>query len=53
MSIWLKYGTLTGTTIPIQSRPGSNGNKVVLQTPQISKTGTSPPDAVQYYLEES
>ena len=35
-------GTLTGTTTPGQSGPGSNGDEGVLHIPQTSKTGTSP-----------
>ena len=31
--IWRRDGTLTGSTTPGQSEPGSNGNKGVLQTP--------------------
>ena len=33
--------TLTGTTNPDKSKPGSNGNEGVLYTPQISRTGAS------------
>ena len=40
-------GTLTGTTILGQRRPGqSNDNKGVLHMSQNSRTGASPPDAV-------
>ena len=39
-------GTLTGTTIPCQSGPGSNGNEGILHTPQTSKTRALPSDAV-------
>ena len=35
--------TLTGTTIPGQSGPKSNGDEGVLHTPQGPRTGTSPP----------
>ena len=38
--------TLTGTTTPGQSGPGSNGHELELHTPQISKTVASPSDAV-------
>ena len=31
--IYVTYGTLTATTTPAQSGPGSNGNKRVLDTP--------------------
>ena len=34
--------TLTSTTTPDQSEPGSNENEVVLCITQISKTGASP-----------
>ena len=37
---------ITGTTIPGQSGPESTGNEGVDSTPQISKIGTSPLDAV-------
>ena len=39
-------GTLTGTTIPGQSGPESNGNEDVLNTPQIYRKGTSLANAV-------
>ena len=38
------YKTQTGTTIPGQSGPGSNGNEWVLHTLLISKTWVSPSD---------
>ena len=31
-----------------QSEPGSDGNEGVLNTPQISRTGASPSDPVEY-----
>ena len=37
-------GDLTDTTTLSQSRPGSNGNEFF--TPQITRTGASPPDAI-------
>ena len=37
---------LTNTTTLNQSGPGINGNEGVLYTPQISKTGVSPSNAV-------
>ena len=37
---------LTGTTTLSQSGPRSNSNEVVLQTPQVLKTGISLPDVV-------
>ena len=37
---------LTGTTNPGQSEPGSNGNERVFHTPQISRNGALPLDAV-------
>ena len=45
-SICLRDEILTGTLILNQSRPGSNGNKEVLHTPQISRTRPSLPDTV-------
>ena len=44
--IWSIGGTLTCTSSPDQSEPGSNGNKGVIQTPQSSTTGASLFDAV-------
>ena len=35
-------GTLSGTTTPGQSGPGSNGNEGVVHIPQSSRTGASP-----------
>ena len=43
-SIWAKTGTLTGTTPPSLSEPGSYGNVGVLQTPLRSKTEALPSD---------
>ena len=45
-SIWPIHNILKGTTTPGQSRPESNGNKWVLLTFFISRTGTSQSDAV-------
>ena len=42
-------GTLIWTSTLCQSRPGSNGNEVVLHTLQICKTGSSPSDPVLYH----
>ena len=39
-------GALTGTTIPSQSRSGSNGNEGILYIPESCMTGASPSDAV-------
>ena len=39
-------GTLTDSTSPGQSGPGSNGNKALLYPPQISRTEASPSDAI-------
>ena len=36
---------LVSTTVD-QSGPGSNDNEEVLHTPQISRTGSSPSDAI-------
>ena len=45
---------LSGTTIPGQSGPGSNGNEEVLHIPQSSSiTGTSPLDCSVSYLGHS
>ena len=38
-SIWLIDRTLSGTTTPGQSRPGSYNNEGVLHIPQISEAG--------------
>ena len=43
--IWLIGRTLSVTTTPGQSGPGSNDNKVVSYIPQGSKTGTSSSDS--------
>ena len=40
----------SGTTTVSRSRPGSNGNKEVLHTLQISRTGAFPSDAVYILL---
>ena len=48
-SMWPIDGILTGTISLYRSRSGSNGNKEVLHTSQISKTGISPPDIVKCY----
>ena len=45
-STWPINRTLTGTTIPGQSEPGSNDNEELIHTPQSSRTRASPPDAV-------
>ena len=36
-SILPKYGTLTGTIIPIESEPGSNGNEGIVHIFQRSR----------------
>ena len=38
---WPIDTTLTSTTLPVQSGPGSNCNKRLLQIPQIPRTGVS------------
>ena len=38
--------TLTGTTHPVKSGSGSDSNKGILHTPQISRTGALSSDAV-------
>ena len=45
-SIWPVDGNLTDTNTPGQSKPGSKGNEGVLDTPEISRTGDSPSNAV-------
>ena len=46
--------SLSGTTTPGQSGPGSDGKKRVLRIPQISSfTGTSQSDCLVLYLEHS
>ena len=45
-SFWSIDGTLTGTSTLGQSRTGSNDNEGVLYSPQRSRTGASPSDAV-------
>ena len=40
--IWTIEGTLTDTTTPGQSGPGSNNNKQLLNSPH----GSSPPDVL-------
>ena len=51
--IWPLERILAGTTSLSQSWPGSNGNEGVLQTPQISRTGTSPSDAVFCHIQDT
>ena len=45
--------TLTGTTIPSQGGPGSNGNEGILLTSQSSRTGASPPDPVLHHIQDT
>ena len=52
-SSWSINGNLIGTTIPVNSAPGSNGNEGVLHIPQISRTGASPSDAVKYCTQDT
>ena len=50
-SIWPIDKTLSGTTTPGQSGPGSDGNEEVLNIPQnASITGASPSDCLMSYL---
>ena len=44
--IYLTHGTLTGTTTPVQSGPGSIKNKEELITPLSTRTRALPSDAV-------
>ena len=46
-------GTLTDTTTPGQSRPGSNGKEEVLHIPQSSRTRASLSDGSVSYSEHS
>ena len=48
--IWLTGETLTGATNLGQSGAGSNGNKGVFHTPQISRIGAS--DAVSCHIQD-
>ena len=53
-SIWPKDRTLSGTTTPSQSGPGSDCNEKVLRFPQSSSiTGASPSDRLVSYLGHS
>ena len=52
-SIWFIYGTLTSTTTPGQSEPGSNGNEGVLHIPQSFRTGASPSDSLFFFRVKS
>ena len=47
------YKTLTGTTTLGQSRPESNGIGEWLHTPQITRTGTLPSDAIWCHTQNS
>ena len=51
MSTCLLKGT--ATTIPGQSGPESNINKGILQPPQNSGTGDSPPDAFYCHTQDT
>ena len=52
-SIWAIDRTLSGTTTPGQSGPGSDGNQEVLCILQSSKTGASPSNYLISYLGHS
>ena len=45
-SIWTIDGTLTGSTTPSESEPGSNSNEEVFLIPENSKTTASSSGAV-------
>ena len=45
-------GTLTGNITMGRRRSWSNGNEGVLHTSQISRTGTSPSDAILCYTKD-
>ena len=47
--IWPINKTLSGTTTPGQSWPGSNGNEGALHIPQSSRTESSPSDCLMSY----
>ena len=44
---------MTGSTTLGQSWLGSNGNEGVLHTPQIFRTGASPIDTIQFYIQDT
>ena len=46
-------GTRTGTTNPLQSGPGSNGDEGVLHIHQAFRTGASPSGGLVSYLGHS
>ena len=46
-------GTLSGTTTPDESEPGSNGIGGVFHIPQSSNTGASPSDFLMSYPKHS
>ena len=52
-SVWPIDGTLTGITTPSQSGSGINSNEGVLHIWQISRTGSSSPDAFQCYTKDT
>ena len=52
-SIWPINRTLSGSTTPSLSGPGSNGNERVLHIPQISKARTLPSDGLMSYAGHS
>ena len=45
--------TLTSTTTPGKSEPGSNGNEEVLHSSLISRTGASPSDAISWHNKDT
>ena len=50
-SVKLRDGALTGTTTAGKSRPGSNDNNTLLQTPHITRTGGSLSNGVYYHTQ--
>ena len=48
-SFWPKYGTLPGTTTPIQCGRESKSNEEVLQIPESSRIRGSPSDILVLY----
>ena len=47
--IWPLHRTLSGVITLGQSEPGSNGNEVLLNIPQISKAVASPSSGLMTY----
>ena len=52
-SIWPQDGTLTSTINPGQVGSRNNINNIVSHTPKISRTGTTPSDAVLCHTQDT